>query len=74
MNVIYCIGECNTIREQGGSSQAISSMLDLLKENLECDDWINVVIAYEPVWALINNQEVFPEEINKIHMFIRKWI
>jgi triosephosphate isomerase len=35
---------------------------------------MNVVIAYEPVWASINNQEVFPEEINKIHSFIRKWI
>jgi len=45
-----------------------------LKENIKCDDWMNVVIAYEPVWALNNNQEIFPEEIDKIHSFIRKWI
>ena len=49
-------------------------MLDSLKENINCDDWMNITIAYEPVWAQQNNQEVFPEEINKIHSFIRKWI
>jgi triosephosphate isomerase len=74
LNVIFCIGENNNIRELGGSSQAIASMLDSLKDNISCDDWMNVIIAYEPVWALLNNQEVFPEEINKVHMFIRKWI
>ena len=35
---------------------------------------MNVVIAYEPVWALNNNQEILPEEIDKIHSFIRQWI
>jgi triosephosphate isomerase len=28
LNVIYCIGENNTIRENGGSGNAIASMLD----------------------------------------------
>lgn len=35
---------------------------------------MNITIAYEPVWAQQNSQEVFPEEINKIHQFIRRWI
>ena len=52
MDVIFCIGENNLIREQGGSSQAIASMLTSLKENINCDEWMNVVIAYEPVWAI----------------------
>ena len=36
-------------------------------------DWDNVVIAYEPVWAIGTGKVATPEQAQDVHAFIRKW-
>lgn len=36
-------------------------------------DWDNVVIAYEPVWAIGTGKVATPEQAQEVHAFIRKW-
>ena len=36
-------------------------------------DWDNVVIAYEPVWAIGTGKVATPEQAQDVHKFIRTW-
>lgn len=38
-----------------------------------CADWDNVVIAYEPVWAIGTGKVATPEQAQEVHAFIRQW-
>ena len=35
-------------------------------------DWTNVVIAYEPVWAIGTGRTATPEQAQEVHAFLRK--
>lgn len=35
-------------------------------------DWSNVVIAYEPVWAIGTGVTATPEQAQEVHAFVRK--
>lgn len=37
-------------------------------------DWTNVVIAYEPVWAIGTGKTASPEQAQEVHAKIREWI
>jgi len=50
LNVIACIGEKLDEREAGRVDEVNSRQLNAIREHVE--DWSNVVIAYEPVWAI----------------------
>jgi triosephosphate isomerase len=50
LNVIACIGEKLDEREAGKVDEVNSRQLNAIREHVE--DWSNVVIAYEPVWAI----------------------
>lgn len=36
-------------------------------------DWTNVVIAYEPVWAIGTGKTASPEQAQEVHQSLRKW-
>lgn len=68
---ILCIGELLQERESG-------KHLDVLKLQLEdCLHGVNaeqVVIAYEPVWAIGTGKTATPEVAQEVHAFIRAWL
>lgn len=37
-------------------------------------DWSNIVIAYEPVWAIGTGKVATPEQAQEVHAQIRAWI
>lgn len=37
-------------------------------------DWSQVVIAYEPVWAIGTGQTATPEQAQEVHAFLRRWL
>ncbi|KAK9742450.1 hypothetical protein RND81_03G173800 [Saponaria officinalis] len=37
-------------------------------------DWTNVVIAYEPVWAIGTGKVASPEQAQEVHAELRKWL
>ena len=42
--------------------------------HLEASAWKNIVLAYEPVWAIGTGETASPEQAQEMHAFIRKTI
>jgi len=71
---ILCVGEKLEEREKGITEavvkdQIVNSLADISKE--QC---ANIVIAYEPVWAIGTGKNATPEQANDVHKFIRQLI
>lgn len=74
MRVIFCIGEELKDRE---SKQYLNVIFNQLTDglfHLSKDQWKNIVIAYEPVWAIGTGETASPEQAQEIHAFIRQEI
>ena len=71
MNAILCIGE--KVRDEGGA------YLDTLKEqiknslaNIPQNKARNIVLAYEPVWAIGAKEAMKPEQVYEMSLFVKK--
>ncbi|CAG8475709.1 4969_t:CDS:2 [Paraglomus occultum] len=69
VKVIACIGEKLSEREAGDTFNVVTRQLKALVGNI--NDWSNVVIAYEPVWAIGTGKVATPQQAQEVHVFIR---
>lgn len=75
MNVIACIGENLTEREEKRTIDVcISQLVPILKTLNDLKAWRNIVIAYEPVWAIGTGKTASPEEAQEVHQKLREWL
>ncbi|EMR09192.1 triose-phosphate isomerase [Pneumocystis murina B123] len=72
MSVILCIGENLEERESGRTIDVVTSQLQSVFQYVKC--WSNLVIAYEPVWAIGTGKAASPEEAQNVHSEIRQWL
>ena len=68
---IYCIGETLEERESGKMFDVLKEQLAFGLEGFEPSELENLVIAYEPVWAIGTGKTATPEEAEKAHEFVR---
>lgn len=71
LKVIYCVGETLAEREATQTLHLVSDQLhqglnDQLNANAE-----NLIIAYEPVWAIGTGKTATPAQAQEVHAFIR---
>lgn len=52
IGVILCCGESLEQREKGVTVDVVTKQLDAVNKTIGKDGWKNVVIAYEPIWAI----------------------
>ena len=71
LQVIFCCGESLTIREDGKHFDFIATQLEESLFHLTKEDLQNVVIAYEPIWAIGTGVTASPEQAEEIHAYIR---
>ena len=74
LRAIYCCGELLHEREAGIHFQVIKRQLEDGVFNLNEDDFSNVIIAYEPVWAIGTGLTATPGQAQEIHKYIRDLI
>src|SRR5437764_11530437 len=63
--VIACIGETEAQRDRGETEEVLRRQLSVL----EPDD--NLVLAYEPVWAIGTGKTATPETAQEAHAFVK---
>ena len=72
--IVFCIGEKEDEREQGMTEQVLDTQLTRGLEDVEFSDMKNIVIAYEPVWAIGTGKTATPEIAQEAHAYIRGWL
>ncbi len=68
---IFCCGEVLEEREGGKHFDVIREQLSVGLAGLTQEDMSNVVIAYEPVWAIGTGVVASPDQAQEMHKFIR---
>jgi len=63
--VIACVGETEAERERGETEDVLRRQLSVL----EADD--NLVVAYEPVWAIGTGETATPDSAQEAHAFVK---
>ena len=71
LKVIFCCGEVLPERESGIHFEVVRKQLEEGLFNLDVNDFSQVVIAYEPVWAIGTGLTATPEQAQEMHKFIR---
>jgi triosephosphate isomerase len=72
--VILCVGELLEEREAGKAEEVCETQTVKGLEGVSAQELANIVIAYEPVWAIGTGKTATPEDADAIHAFIRKVI
>lgn len=74
MGIIFCIGEELDDRKKGNHFELIKGQLSEGLFHISDEAWKDIVIAYEPVWAIGTGETASPEQAQEMHQFIRKTI
>jgi triosephosphate isomerase len=72
MKPIFCIGETLQNRENGLTNIVLEKQLERGLENVT--DLKDVVIAYEPVWAIGTGKVAEGSQIEEAHALVRDWL
>jgi triosephosphate isomerase len=68
---IFCCGEPLEIREAGTQNSFVEAQLKNTLFQLSADQILNVVIAYEPIWAIGTGKTATSQQAQEIHAYIR---
>jgi triosephosphate isomerase len=68
---IFCIGELLEERESNKHFEVVKSQIEKSLFHLSADQFKNIVLAYEPVWAIGTGKTASAEQAQEMHAFIR---
>ncbi len=71
---IFCIGETLEERESGVTNKVVEKQVRDGLQDISESDLANVIVAYEPVWAIGTGKTATPEQAQEVHEFIRNLI
>nr|UYQ90944.1 triosephosphate isomerase [Platanus x hispanica] len=72
LKVIACVGETLEQRESGFTMDVVSAQTKAIADRVS--NWANVVLAYEPVWAIGTGKVATPAQAQEVHYGLRKWL
>ncbi|RUO56050.1 triose-phosphate isomerase [Pseudidiomarina homiensis] len=72
--VVLCVGESEQEREAEQTMQVVQAQLESALQNVSSAQMAQVVVAYEPVWAIGTGKTASPAQAQEVHAFIRQWL
>lgn len=72
MKIIFCFGEVLADRKSSNQEHVVESQISKGLFHLDASAFKNIVLAYEPVWAIGTGETASPEQAQDMHAFIRK--
>ncbi len=74
MRIIFCFGEELKDRQKDNHFNVVEYQLRDALFHLQKSDWANIILAYEPVWAIGTGETASPEQAQEMHAFIRNLV
>ncbi len=74
LKVILCVGEVLAERKLGITEQIVCAQTEIALAGVSEEELKNVIIAYEPVWAIGTGETATPEQANEVCAVIRALI
>ena len=74
MMVIFCFGEELKDRQNNQHFNVVENQLRDGLFHIKDKDWEQIVLAYEPVWAIGTGETATPEQAQEMHRFIRETV
>jgi triosephosphate isomerase len=71
---IVCVGENLKQRKAGTFLDNTWSQLNIALSGLSSEELNDVVVAYEPIWAIGTGEVATPEQAQEMHCFLRKML
>jgi triosephosphate isomerase len=68
---ILCVGEPESVREIGNLFEFIAAQLNAVLMKVGISQFADVVLAYEPIWAIGTGKTASPAQAQEVHAFIR---
>ena len=74
LQIIFCFGEELDDRKSGAHFDIVKQQLSTALFDLDKSQWSQIVLAYEPVWAIGTGETASPAQAQEMHAFIRSLI
>lgn len=74
LKVILCVGELLEDREANRTEAVLEGQMQGGLVDVTAEQMANVVIAYEPVWAIGTGKVASDQQAQDAHQFLRKWL
>lgn len=71
---IFCVGELLAQREAGETMDVVRNQIHKGLQEISSEQIKNIIIAYEPVWAIGTGKTATPQQAQEVHAFIREII
>lgn len=72
LKIIYCVGESLEQREAGQAAQVVLQQICDIAEVVQAEQWQNIMIAYEPIWAIGTGKTASAADAQAMHEKIRE--
>ena len=69
---IFCVGESLQERQSGQTHVVVNRQLDAVIQRSGIHSFTNLVLAYEPVWAIGTGKTATPEQAQDVHAGLRE--
>ncbi len=74
LEIIFCFGEVLEDRKSGNHFKVVENQIKKALFHLGSGAWKNIILAYEPVWAIGTGETASPEQAQEMHAFIRELV
>ncbi len=72
LKVILCVGEVLAERKMGITKELVCAQTEVALAGVSEAELANIIIAYEPVWAIGTGETATPEQANEVNAWIRE--